>query len=239
VDPNQQGDPVDSVLQDPEKVLKVLECKHKGKKPKQFDDEGLQAVYKPFWRDLPHADIFTAITPDILHQLHKGIFKDHLVKWCTSLVREAEINARFKAMNGCPGLWHFKKGISLVSQWTGTEHKQMQRIFVTLLAGALNVDDHVLMVVCALTNFIYYAQFQLHTLETLNAMQACLNTFHLHKDVFIKHGLREDFNITKFHAMQHYINAIQSIGSADGYNTEFSEWLHIDYAKEGYRASNK
>src|ERR1700734_415108 len=144
-----------------------------------------------------------------------------------------------QAMNGYSGLQHFKKGISLVSQWTGTKHKQMQRVFITLLAGAPNVDDHVLTVVCALTDFIYYAQFQLHTLETLNAMQACLDTFHLHKDVFIKLGLCEDFNIPKFHAMQHYINAIRSLGSADGYNTEFSERLHIDYAKEGYRASNK
>jgi len=39
--------------------------------------------------------------------------------------------------------------------------------------------------------------------------------------------------------MQHYTNAIRTLGSADGYNTEFSEWLHIDYAKEGYQASNK
>ena len=39
--------------------------------------------------------------------------------------------------------------------------------------------------------------------------------------------------------MLHYIEAISSRGSADGYNTEASERLHIDYAKEGYRASNK
>src|SRR5882762_2797007 len=115
----------------------------------------------------------------------------------------------------------------------------MQCVFVTLLAGALNVDDCILTIIHALTDFVYYAQFQLHTLETLDAMQACLDTFHLHKDVFIKLGLCEDFNIPKFHAMQHYIDAIRALGSADGYNTEFSERLHIDYAKEGYRMSNK
>jgi hypothetical protein len=239
VHPDQRGELVDSILRDPEKILKVLERKRKGKKPKQFDDDGLRTVYDPFWKDLPHANIFAAITPDILHQLHKGVFKDHLVKWCVSLVGKEEIDARFRAMNGYPGLRHFQKGISLVSQWTGTEHKQMQRVFVTLLAGAPNVDDRVLTVVRALTDFIYYAQFQLHTSETLNAMQACLDTFHLHKDVFVELGLREDFNIPKFHAMQHYINAIRSLGSADGYNTEFSERLQIDYAKQGYRASNK
>ena len=137
--------------------------------------------------------------------------------------RGREIDVRFKAMKGYPGLQHFKKGISLVSQWTGTEHKQMQCIFVALLAGARNVDDHVLMVICALTDFIYYTQFQLHTSDTLDAMQACLNTLHNHKAIFIKLGFREDFNIPKFYAMQHYINVIHALGSADGYNTNFLE----------------
>ena len=39
--------------------------------------------------------------------------------------------------------------------------------------------------------------------------------------------------------MQHYMEAIRSHGTADGYNTEASERLHTDYAKECYRASNK
>jgi hypothetical protein len=60
-----------------------------------------------------------------------------------------------------------------------------------------------------------------------------------HKAVFVELGIREDFNIPKFHAIQHYINTLRALGGADGYNTEFSERLHIDYAKEAYRASNK
>ena len=126
VHPDRRGDFVDSILRDLEKILKVLEPKRKGKKPKQFEDDGLRAVYDPFWKDLPHVNIFAAITPNILHQLHKGVFKDHLVKWCISLVGKEEIDARFRAMNGYPGLRHFQKGISLVSQWTGAEHKEMQ-----------------------------------------------------------------------------------------------------------------
>ena len=39
--------------------------------------------------------------------------------------------------------------------------------------------------------------------------------------------------------MMHYMEAIHSHGSVDGYNTEASERLHIDYAKEAYHASNK
>jgi hypothetical protein len=239
VDPNQRGDPVESILRDPERALKALSRKKRGKTSKVFDEEGMRAVYEPFWRKLPHCNIFASITPDILHQLHKGAFKDHLVKWCTSVVGKDEIDARFKAMNGFPGLRHFKKGISLVSQWTGAEHKEMQKVFVGLLVGAQNVTDSVLKVARAVVDFVYYAQFQLHTSETLAALQSCLDTFHAHKDVFIEMGVRSHFNIPKIHAMQHYVDSIRRLGSADGYNTESPERLHIDLAKEAYRASNK
>ncbi|KAG1763021.1 hypothetical protein EDD22DRAFT_979524 [Suillus occidentalis] len=35
----------------------------------------------PFTNDFPHADIHKLLSPDLLHQIIKGTFKDHLVDW--------------------------------------------------------------------------------------------------------------------------------------------------------------
>jgi hypothetical protein len=113
----------------------------------------------------------------------------------------------------------------------------MQKIFVGLLAGA--VSGKVIKAVRAMVDFIYYSQFQVHTTRTLAALRQSLSTFHQLKDVFVELGARQHFNIPKFHAILHYYDAIVYLGSLDGYNTESPERLHIDYAKEAYRASNR
>ncbi|KAI6017494.1 hypothetical protein EDC04DRAFT_2870100 [Pisolithus marmoratus] len=165
-------------------TLKTLQCKQRNKQLRKFDAEGLHTVYRPFWKDLPFSDICTCITPDILHQLHKGIFHNHL-QWCMNLM----------AISRYPALCHFKKGISTISQWTGTKHKEMQH-------------DEVLLVACSLLDFIYYAQFQQHTDTTLKAMQESLKMFHSYKHVLIEMEVHQDFNLPKLHSLQHYIASI-------------------------------
>ena len=237
IKPNERGNHVKSLYRNPKTTLNILAEHRKGADPVKYDEYGIRAIYEPFWKDLPHSNIFMSFTPDLLHQLHKGVFKDHLVKWCTAVVGEAELDARFKGMSAYPGLRHFKKGVSTVSQWTGTEHKEMEKVFLGIVAGAVNLK--VLTVARSLLDFIYYSQFQLHTSKTLEKLEKSLKTFHENKDIFIELGIRKDFNIPKLHSIQHYVEAIRYLGSADGYNSESPERLHIDFAKAAYRASNK
>ncbi|KAI9453576.1 hypothetical protein F5148DRAFT_1277442 [Russula earlei] len=68
--------------------------------------------------------------------------------------------------------------------------------------------------------------------------QVALEVFHSHKHVLIDLGVCEHFNIPKVHSMQHYVAGIKCLGSADGFNMESSEHLHIDYAKCAFKASN-
>jgi hypothetical protein len=78
---NHLGDAVQSVWWDPDAVLHAMAEASHGI-TEEFNRQGLHPN-DPFWRDLPHCDIFSCFTPDLLHQLHKGVFKDHIVKWAT------------------------------------------------------------------------------------------------------------------------------------------------------------
>ncbi|OJT13041.1 hypothetical protein TRAPUB_10413, partial [Trametes pubescens] len=203
----------------------------------QFTTQGLRPVYRPFWADLPHTDMFECITPDILHQIHKGVIKDHFLPWCQKLVGKEAVDERVAAMPESHGLRHFKKGVSLISQWTGTEAKELEKILLGIIAG--RADSEIQKAARGLLDFVYYAQYEVHTETTLARMKRALDSFHRHKQAFITHGIREHFNIPKIHSLVHYVDAIRRLGCLDGVNTETSERLHIDYAKKAYRASSR
>ena len=79
----------------------------------------------------------------------------------------------------------------------------------------------------------------MQTSKVLDALEQCLKTFHENKEVIVDLKIQEHFNIPKLHAIMHYMTFIRALGSADGYNTESPERLHIDFAKEAYHATNK
>ena len=43
-------------------------------------------VSQPFTHGFPRADIHESLSPDLLHQIIKGTFKDHLVTWVTAYI---------------------------------------------------------------------------------------------------------------------------------------------------------
>ncbi|KAI1783665.1 hypothetical protein LXA43DRAFT_977019 [Ganoderma leucocontextum] len=206
-------------LRDLEKVLDALASIDDG--PRAFTnacrEAGIKPLFHPFWEDLPYTNIFLAITPDILHQLYQGVIK-HLLTWIQEAYGTDELDARCRRMPLNNSLRHFTKGISHMSRVTGKEHQDISRLLLGLIIGLPLPDGQsparLVRATRALLDFLYLAQYPTHTSETLALLEEHLQAFHENKSIFL-------------------------FGTTDNYDTQYSERLHIDFAKDAYRASNK
>jgi hypothetical protein len=204
-------------------------------------EAGIKPIVDPFWKDLPYVHIYRSITPDILHQLYQGILK-HLIGWVTQMFGPLEIDARCRRLPPNHNIRHFIKGITSLSRVTGQEHDQMSRILLGLVIDAPLPDGlsnvRLIRAVRALLDFIYLAQYPVHSDESLLLLEDALEQFHNNKEIFVDLGIREAFNIPKLHFARHYVDYIKFYGTLDNFNTEYTERLHIDLAKDAYAATN-
>ncbi|KAG6805672.1 hypothetical protein H0H92_014423, partial [Tricholoma furcatifolium] len=102
-----------------------------------WDDYGIISDIMPFTHGFPRADIHELISPDLLHQIIKGTFKDHLVTWINEYLELehtkaeatkiiADIDRRIAAVPPFPGLRRFPEGRGF-KQWTGDDSKALMK----------------------------------------------------------------------------------------------------------------
>ncbi|EPS92975.1 hypothetical protein FOMPIDRAFT_1137017 [Fomitopsis schrenkii] len=204
---------------------------------------GLKPIYKPFWEDLPWCDIHLAIAPDILHQVLLGILK-YLVRWLIQIYGATEIDARCRRMPQNYSARYFFHGISKLSRLTGREYDNIGRILLGLiidlpLPSGLS-PARLLCATRAILDFVNLAQYPVHSTKTLTMLEDAMQRFHANKSIFKDLGIRSNFNLPKLHFLTaHWRRAIEWLGTADNFDTQYSERRHIDDVKEAYRASNR
>lgn len=105
-----------------------------------FNKNGYKPVgCSPFWYSLPHCDIFSSFPPDLLHQSHKGLFKDHVFEWCRGIVDDDEVlDKRFAALPSHGSVLSFSQGVTSLSQTTGRQQKAMERSIVPVINGLVS-----------------------------------------------------------------------------------------------------
>lgn len=208
-----------------------------------LQEHRLKHIFRPWWEPLlarmhPHL----AMTPDILHMIWQGLIK-YLVAWITIILGAAELDARVRRYAPSHGVRHFKNGLTVLSQVTGREHRQIGVLLISCVDGVPDISKQDQQDLTAATraavDMARIAEYVQHDESTIAEFEANLDLFHKHKDVFIRLTDRENVNIPKIHWLEHVTAAIRRIGSLRNVSTDDTERSHIHFAKDPYNESNK
>ncbi|KAJ6461298.1 hypothetical protein DFH09DRAFT_1242982 [Mycena vulgaris] len=212
-----------------------------------WDDFGIRADVVPFTHGFPRADIHELLSPDLLHQVIKGTFKDHLVEWVNQYLHTeygearaleiiADIDHRISAVPSFPGLRRFPDGRDF-SQWTGDDSKALMKVYIGAIAG--HVPSQMVKCVAAFMDFCYLARRNSLTTDALDELKEALERFHTHRDIFIQTGVRFDISLPRQHSLVHYLPSIRLFGSLNGLCSSITESKHIKAVKEPWRRSSR
>ncbi len=118
------------------------------------------------------------------------MWRDHVLKWVRYLVGVKELDCRIKALQPLIGMRHFANGISHLSQWSGREDRELQRILIVAIAGSPRIDVNTMRCLRAFHDFLYLAQYRSHTTTTLGYLEQSFTVFHQLKKIFIQNKAR-------------------------------------------------
>ncbi|KAG2121976.1 hypothetical protein DEU56DRAFT_873692 [Suillus clintonianus] len=212
-----------------------------------WDEYGIVGDLVPFTNDFPRADIHELIAPDLLHQLIKGTFKDHLVEWVGKYLvhvhgkKEAEkiqddIDRRISAVASFMGLRRFPEGRGF-KQWTGDDSKALMKVYLPAIEGHVPTD--VVRTFRAFLEFCCLVRRSIITESTLGQIQDALDRFHHYRAIFESTGVVSTFSLPRQHSCTHYILLIRLYGAPNGLCSSITETKHIKAVKEPWRRSSR
>ncbi|KAJ7655439.1 hypothetical protein B0H17DRAFT_1214018 [Mycena rosella] len=124
-------------------------------------EAGIKPIYRPFWEDLPYVNIYLSITPDILHQLYQGVIK-HVFAWIKEAFGPVEIDAQCRCLPPNHNTRLFLKGITTLPDIRDRAQQSTARL-VRAVRAALD--------------FLYQAQYPMHSTETMQELSDDLQKF--------------------------------------------------------------
>ncbi|KAJ6631376.1 hypothetical protein B0H10DRAFT_2159741 [Mycena sp. CBHHK59/15] len=190
-----------------------------------WDQYGVVPDILPFTWDFPRADIYELLSPDLLHQVIKGTFKDHLVAWVGEYLENehgkakakkimADIDRRIAAVPPFPGLRRFPEGRGF-KQWTGDDSKALMKVYLPAIEG--HVPTQMLRAFSAFLDFCYLVHRNVINEATLLAIDAALARYHRERAIFVE----------------------SEFGAPNGLCSSITESKHIKAVKQPWRRSSR
>ncbi|KAJ7246765.1 hypothetical protein C8J57DRAFT_1674990 [Mycena rebaudengoi] len=203
-----------------------------------WDDYGVRADVVAYIHEL--------LSSDLLHQVIKGTFKDHIVTWVNEYLHLThpekraleiiqDIDRRISAVPEFPGLCRFPYGRDF-HQWTGDDSKDLMKIYLAAITGYVPSD--MVKCVAAFMDFCYLVRRNTISSDDLQKIQDMLDRFHLYRVIFIESGVRVDISLPRQHSLVHYIRFIRLFGAPNGLCSSITESKHIQAVKEPWRRSS-
>ncbi|KAJ7115096.1 hypothetical protein C8R43DRAFT_902897 [Mycena crocata] len=213
-----------------------------------WDQYGVIPDVLPFTWDFPRADIYELLSPDLLHQVIKGTFKDHLVTWVGEYLEAehgtakakkimADIDRRIAAVPPFPGLRRFPEGRGF-KQWTGDDSKALMKVYLPAIEG--HVPAQMLRAISAFLDFCYLVRRNVVDEATLTAIDAAVARYHHERTIFVDSGICPNgFCLPRQHSLTHYRYLIQEFGAPNGLCSSITESKHIKAVKQPWRRSSR
>ncbi|KAI0297314.1 hypothetical protein B0F90DRAFT_1811137 [Multifurca ochricompacta] len=213
-----------------------------------WNQYGIDDDIIPFTNDFPCTDIHAMLSPDLLHQVIKGMFKDHLVTWVGEyLLWEHgesksckildEIDCCIAAVLAFSGLCCFPQGCCF-KQWTGDDTKALMKVYLPSIVGFVPNE----MVTCIATSLdVYYLVHQQNINEDSlkNLDLALIKFIDLCKIFYVTGICTAGFSLPQQHALVHYHSLIEHFGAPGGLCSSITESHHISAVKKPWRHSNQ
>ncbi|KAG1905765.1 uncharacterized protein F5891DRAFT_1125793 [Suillus fuscotomentosus] len=205
-------------------------CQCKAHREALFKEDTSDGSIVPFTNNFPQANIHQLIAPDILHQIIKGCFKDHLVIWVEKYLHHVHSKREAECQ-----IDDIDQRLATATPFTGL--RLLFKIYLPAIEGHMPTD-----VVCtfrAFLEFCYLIQRNVITEATISQIQDALCCFHHYHSIFLRSGVVPAFLLPCQHLMKHYPDLICLFRAPNGLCSSMMENKHIKAVKQLWCQSNR
>ncbi|KDQ06425.1 hypothetical protein BOTBODRAFT_60621 [Botryobasidium botryosum FD-172 SS1] len=166
----------------------------------------------PFTNGFLCVDITQLLAPNLLHQVIKGTFKDHLMDWIWQYLKIEHSKTRAKWIMDDIDRWQYSKAL--------------MKVILPALVGHL--PPEIIHCVRSFLDLCYLLRRDSHTEDMLNQINVTLKEFQQHCEFFRASSVHlNGFSLPHQHLLVHYRDLIEEFGSPNRLCTSIMENRHI------------